>query len=99
MALQSQPNEDDLRYEGWTVTLASSVGMFVSFASVVVYTFGIFLKPLANEFSWSREAISAAFGLAAIMVAVCSPVLGLLFDRLGPSRIIVPCVMVLGCAF
>jgi predicted MFS family arabinose efflux permease len=99
MAVPQQPNEDNIRYEGWRVALASSVGVFVSFASVVVYTFSIFLKPLASEFSWSREAISAAFGLAAIMVAVCSPLLGLLFDRFGPSRIIIPCVMVLGCAF
>ncbi len=34
---------------------------------------GVFLKPLAEEFGWSREAVSAAFGIAAMTVAVCSP--------------------------
>ena len=91
--------ETSLRYEGWRVAAASGVGVFVSFASLLVYTFGIFLKPLAEEFSWSREAVSAAFGVAAMTVAVCSPPLGYLLDRFSPRRIIVPCLIVFGCAF
>lgn len=93
------PTEHDLTYEGWRVVAASAVGVFVSFASLLVYTFGIFLKPLAEEFAWSREAVSAAFGIAAMMVALCSPLLGLLFDRFGPRRIILPCLTIFGCTF
>jgi MFS family permease len=81
------------------VAAASAVGVFVSFASLFVYTFGVVLKPLAEEFSWSREAVSAAFGIAAMTVAVCSPPLGYLLDRIHPRRIIVPCLTVFGCAF
>jgi MFS family permease len=73
--------------------------VFVSFASLLVYTFGIFLKPLAEEFSWSREAVSAAFGIAAMTVAVVSPLLGLLLDRVHPARVIVPCMITFGVAF
>ena len=36
-------DEHGLRYEGWRVAAASGVGVFVSFASVFIYTFGIFL--------------------------------------------------------
>lgn len=86
-------------YEGWRVALASGVGVFVSFASLLVYTFGIFLKPVAEEFSWSREAVSAAFGIAAMAVAVCSPLLGYLLDRFHPRRIILPSLAIFGCAF
>jgi predicted MFS family arabinose efflux permease len=92
-------DENDPRYEGWRVAVASSVGVFVSFASLFVYTFGVFLKPIAAEFSWSREAVSAAFGLAAVSVAIASPLLGYLLDRLHPRRVIVPCLVVFGCAF
>jgi len=92
-------DETSARYEGWRVAAASGVGVFVSFASLLVYTFGIFLKPLADEFGWSREAISAAFGIAAMTVAVCSPPLGYLLDRAGPRRVIVPCLVVFGTAF
>lgn len=95
----SAPTEHDLAYEGWRVVFASAVGVFVSFASLLVYTFGVFLKPLAEEFAWSRETVSAAFGIAAMMVALCSPPLGYLFDRFGPRRIILPCLTIFGCAF
>lgn len=78
---------------------AAAVGVFVSFASLLVYTFGVLLKPLAEEFAWSREAVSAAFGIAAMTVAVCSPPLGYLFDRIRPTRIIVPCLLVFAAAF
>ena len=91
--------ETSARYEGWRVAAASGIGVFVSFASLLVYTFGIFLKPLAEEFSWSREAVSAAFGVAAMTVAVCSPPLGYLLDRVGPRKVIVPCMVIFGCAF
>ena len=92
-------SEDDPRYEGWRVVAASSVGVFVGFGSLLVYTFGIFLKPLAEQYSWSREAVSAAFGFAAISIAICSPLLGLLFDRLTPRRVVLPCLAVFGCVF
>jgi len=92
-------DEADTGYEGWRVAGAASVGVFVSFASLLVYTFGVLLKPLAEEFAWSRESVSAAFGIAAITVAVCSPPLGYLFDRVKPTRVIVPSLVVFGAAF
>lgn len=79
--------------------MASSACVLVSFASLLVYTFAIFLKPLAAEFGWSREAVSAAFGVAAMAVAFCSPPLGWLLDRYPARRIILPCLTVFGCAF
>jgi hypothetical protein len=65
--------EHGLRHEGWRVAAASGVGVFVSFASVFIYTFGIFLKPLTEEFAWSRESVSAAFGVAAMFAAARVP--------------------------
>jgi MFS family permease len=92
-------DETSRRYEGWRVAVASGIGVFVSFASLLVYTFGIFLKPVAEEFSWSREAVSGAFGVAAMSVAVCSPLIGYLLDRHHPRRIILPCLAIFGGAF
>lgn len=95
----SDDAESDVRYAGWRVAGAASLGVFVGFASLFVYTFGIFLKPLAEEFGWSRQAVSSAFGVAAMCIAVCSPLLGLALDRFGPVRVIAPCVAVFGLAF
>lgn len=91
--------EHHARYEGWRVAAAASVGVFVGFSSLFVYTFGVFLKPIADEFAWSREAVSIAFGIAAMTVAVMSPLLGRWLDGGRPRRVIVPSLIVFGSAF
>ena len=47
---------------GWLVVLAAFLGVMVSFGSLVVFTFSVFLKPLGSEFGWSREGISPPSG-------------------------------------
>ena len=89
-------NENSLRYEGWRVALAGGLGVFL--ASLFVYTFGIFLKPWSEEFAWSREDVSSAYGVAAIMSALASTLLGFLFDRFRPTLVVLPCLTLVGCA-
>jgi MFS family permease len=93
------PVEGRVSGAGWRVVLAAYFGVMVGFGSLLVFTFGTFLKPLSGAFGWSRESVSAAFGLAALTVAVCSPILGRLLDRFGPRRIILPCMSVFAVAF
>jgi MFS family permease len=91
-------SEFDRGYYGWRVVLASSCGVMVGFGSLFVYTFSVFMKPLSAEFGWGREAISRGFGLAALSMAVGSPVLGQWLDRYGPRRVILPCLTIYSCA-
>ncbi len=86
-------------YPGWLVVVAAFCGVMVSFGSLLVFTFSVFLKPLSSEFGWSRESISTAFGIAAMTVAVSSPMLGRLLDRYGARRVILSCMAVFGLAF
>lgn len=90
--------ESDLGYYGWRVVLAACCGVMAGFGSLFVYTFAVFVKPLGAEFGWSREAVSRGFGLAAVTLGLCSPLLGRWIDRFGPRRIILPCMTVFGCA-
>ena len=90
--------ESSLSYPGWKVVLAGFFGVMVSFAAIVPYTFGLFLKPLSLSFGWSRESISIAFSIAALTVAACSPAIGQLLDRYGPRRIILPCIVLFSAA-
>ena len=81
------------------VLLTACCGVFVSFASIVVYTFGVFLKPLAAAFGWSRAEVSLGFTLTALTVAACSPFIGRLLDRYPARRIVIPCTAIYGIAF
>ncbi|HEX3682917.1 MAG TPA: MFS transporter [Bryobacteraceae bacterium] len=87
------------RAERARVLITACCGVFVSFASIVVYTFGVFLKPLAGAFHWSRTEVSAAFTLAALTVALCSPLIGYLLDHFPARRVVLPCTIVYGAAF
>lgn len=92
-------DESDFGYYGWRVVLAACLGVMAGFGSLFVYTFSVFVKPLATDFGWSREAISAGFAIAAVTLGLVSPVLGRWIDRLGPRSIILVCMSIFGCAF
>ena len=88
--------ESKASYYGWRVVLASSLGVMVGFGSLFVFTFSLFVKPLAADFGWTREAISRGFAIAALTVAACSPFLGRWLDRYGPRRVVFPCIVIFG---
>ncbi len=81
------------------VLITACCGVFVGFGSVLVFTFGVFLKPLSNTFGWTRGQISLAFTVAALSVALCSPLIGHLLDRFPARRIILPCTAIYGIGF
>jgi predicted MFS family arabinose efflux permease len=96
MNVDSHPldQENSIRYPGWGVLAAAFTGVMVSFSPIVPYTFSLFLDPLHESFGWKREAMGGAFALAAITVALVSPLIGILLDRFPPRRIILPGILV-----
>jgi predicted MFS family arabinose efflux permease len=90
--------ETSLHYAGWSVLAAAFTGVMVSFAPIVPYTFSLFLDPLHAAFGWKREAMGGAFALAAMTVALVSPLIGLLLDRFPPRRIILPAIVAFALA-
>jgi predicted MFS family arabinose efflux permease len=100
MKTHSHPvdEESSIRYPGWGVLAAAFTGVMVSFAPIVPYTFSLFLDPLHAAFGWKREAMGGAFALAAITVALVSPLIGLLLDRFPARRIILPGILVFAIA-
>lgn len=98
ISARTEPDELSWRYPGWRVVLMSALAAMAGFASVLIYSFGVLLKPLGAEFGWSRATVSIAFAWASFTLGLSSPVLGLLLDRFGPRRVILPCVAVFGIA-
>jgi MFS family permease len=75
-------------FYGWWIVLVAGVGLCLGFAPIIVYSFGMFMKPLAQEFHANRGSISFAFTLANLMASVGSPLVGRLADRFGARRVI-----------
>src|SRR5262245_336977 len=78
-------SESSIRHPGWPVVLASGIAIY--FNAIALVTFSVFLKPLAQDFSWSREAVARAYGCLLLTAAACAPFLGLLLDRIGSRRV------------
>jgi MFS family permease len=91
--------EFDFSYPGWRVVFAACLGVMAGFGSLFVYTFSVFVKPLSAQFGWNRESISAGFAIAAVTLGLASPLLGRWIDRVGPRRIILPCMTIYAAAF
>jgi predicted MFS family arabinose efflux permease len=99
--MKTNPRIDEelsIQYPGWGVLTAAFIGVMVSFAPIVPYTFSLFLDPLHAAFGWKREAMGGAFALAAITVALVSPLIGILLDRFPPRRVILPAILVFAVA-
>src|SRR5690242_12654020 len=87
-------------FRGWWIVLVAVAGQCFSLGTMVVYTFGVFAKPLAAEFGSTRGAVSLSLSLLNIMVTVASPGAGRLVDRFGARRVIVTSIAALAaCLF
>lgn len=81
-------------FYGWIV-----VG--VAFAAVLVAAGiraapGVFIVPLETDLGWSRAAISFAVSIGLLLHGLTSPFAGRLTDRLGPRRIMLGGLALLG---
>ncbi len=75
----------------WTLVLAASIGF--SFFSVMLSTTGLFMEPVTREFGWSRTLFSSGVSIATITTAILSPFFGILVDRYGTRRLVLPGVL------
>ena len=85
-------------FYGWWMVLVTAVGLTAG-PILVTGTFGLFVKPLAETFGWSRGAISLGFSIVAGFASLAAPVVGLLADRFGPRKVILCAALLFGSGF
>jgi len=71
---------------GWRLLLAAFIGIATGVSSIYFYSLGLFLKPVAAEFGWSRGAASLGPLVGTLGAAIASAPTGRLLDRIGPTR-------------
>jgi MFS family permease len=85
-------------FYGWWMVLVTAIALAAG-PILVASTFGIFIKPLAETFGWSRSAISLGFSIIAGMASLAAPVVGVLADRVGPRKVILCAALLFGSGF
>lgn len=81
---------------GARVVMASMLGLALSPGTIVFYTLGVFMDPVAASTGWSRSEISFAASVFTAVLIVAIPVLGSLLDRFGVRRVLLPSVALFG---
>src|SRR5258708_2893808 len=92
----TKEQKSDKIFHGWWVVLVAGIGLSLSYGPVIAVTFGVFLKPLSQEFGWSRAGISLAFSLANLVFSGALLLIGRLVDRLGARQVILPSALIFG---
>ncbi len=85
-------------FYGWWMVLVTAIALTAG-PILVTGTFGIFVKPLAETFGWSRSAISLGFSIVAGFASLAAPIVGLFADRFGPRKVILCAALLFGGGF
>ena len=72
-------------FYGWYIVLACWLMIFLQYS----VSFGLFFRPILEEFNWDRTTLSAVQSIGLLAFAVASPFLGRLIDRVGPRIMII----------
>ncbi len=73
-------------FRGWYVVLGCFSLMSVNYGAR--YCFGVFMKPMAGQYSWSISTVSLAASIYLIVYALSAVVVGRSLDRTGPRRLV-----------
>ena len=68
-------------------------------AGINFHGFSNFIIPLTNEFNWNRTTISGVFSLARMESGLLGPLEGWLVDRVGPRRLMLVGVPLMGIGY
>lgn len=78
----------------WKMIVAAAIGF--SFTAVITGSTGLFIKPITEEFGWSRAMVSSGISITAILTFIFSPLFGMFIDKWGVRRMAIPGLVLMG---
>jgi MFS family permease len=71
---------------GWYIVAAAFFVLAINYGGR--YSFGVFVKPLAQEYGWSRSVISLGASLNMLIYSAGAVIIGRMVDRIAPRWIV-----------
>jgi predicted MFS family arabinose efflux permease len=72
----------------WSVVAGALIGLIVANGPVMLFTYGILLTPVTEEFGWLRANFGLAILFCHVSAALTVPFVGRLIDRHGIRRVV-----------
>src|SRR5882724_12364568 len=79
---------------GAAATVAVMVGLTWGPSTIAIMGLGVFIRPLQAEFHWTRAQVALVATVINLVVVVMSPIQGLLIDRFGSRRVVIPSLFI-----
>src|ERR1700722_8242105 len=100
----TQENESFLTYDrrvypGWSTVIAGTIGLMFGPSTMTILTFGVFVRPLQQEFGWTLGQTTFAATLISYALVVVAPIQGILTDRTGGRTIIIATIPIFAFAY
>jgi len=86
-----------LFFNPWTIVFGVGIVLFATAGGR--FSFGVFLGPITEDFTWSRASVSGALALAGLITGIFRPIAGILSDRFHPKNIAILGLLLGGIAF
>jgi MFS family permease len=61
--------------------------------------YAVFLLPLEREFGWARSQLTSVYSVFLLVSGFAAPLIGVLFDRVGPRLVYGTGIALIGCAY
>src|SRR5262245_30369935 len=72
--------------QGWIVV--ASVTLILTATSGARFLYGVVLKPVSEQYGWSRADLTIAVVINMVVLSACQPVIGAMVDRVGSRRVL-----------
>ena len=81
-------------FYGWVIVAAGTI--LLTMQAGIFYGFGVFFKPVAADFGWSRAVTSGVHSVLMLSHGAFAAPMGWLADRFGPAKVMVLSSFVMG---
>lgn len=85
-------------FYGWVVVAAAMAGSF-AVSTTTTESLSVYIKPIADQFGWSRTVLSGGVALGTLLCAPVSLLIGPMLDRYGSRLVVAIAGAVIGAAF
>jgi len=80
-------------YYGYVIVIVFFIMMVLGWG--MFYIYGVFFRPLMEEFDWTRAITSGAFSMSVLVSGIIGIIAGRLSDTIGPKKVIIFCTCLL----
>jgi MFS family permease len=83
----------------WLTVFAGTIGLVFGPSTMTILSFGVFVRPLQQEFGWTLGQTVFAATIISYMIMLVAPIQGILTDRYGGRAVVVASIPLFAAAY